>query len=90
MNNKMKLEVWDDDATKDEKIGTYYFNFKQFQGKSIGPRYANLYGPPLHAEGDYAAVMTKFGDKGSHYRGRILYGISSNDMDNPKSGTTDL
>jgi hypothetical protein len=58
--------------------------------KNIQPRWANLYGPPLHAEGEYADLMTKFGDKGSHYRGRILYSVMTMDHENPKSGTTDL
>lgn len=34
--------------------------------------------------------MTKFGDKGSTYRGRFLYSISTNNEENPKSGTTDI
>ena len=34
--------------------------------------------------------MTKFGDKGSTYRGRILYSVSTQNHENPKSGTTDL
>ena len=34
--------------------------------------------------------MTKFGDKGSTYRGRLLYGVTTHDEDNPKSGTKDL
>ena len=58
--------------------------------KSDGPRWANLYGPPLHAEDAYADLMTKFGDKGSHYRGRFLYGVTTHDEENPKSCTNDI
>ena len=79
MNNKIKVEVWDDDMGGDERVGTFYINFKQVQGKSSGPRWANLYGPPLAIEGEYADLMTKFGDKGSHYRGRVLYSVSTQD-----------
>lgn len=34
--------------------------------------------------------MTKFGDKGSTYRGRILYGVTTMDHENPKTAVTDL
>jgi hypothetical protein len=34
--------------------------------------------------------MTKFGEKGSTYRGRFLYTVISADDENPKSGTKDL
>lgn len=47
MNNKIKIEVWDDDPGRDERIGTYYLDFKKIQNKTTGPRWANLYGPPL-------------------------------------------
>ena len=77
MNNKIKVEFWDDDPLYDERVGTFYFNFKEIQNKNSGPRWANLYGPPLGASGDYADVMTKYNDKGSNYRGRFLYSISS-------------
>lgn len=90
MNNKIKVEVWDDDFAKDERVGTHYFNFKQLMNKNSGPRWANLYGPALTAEGSYADLMTKFGDKGSTYRGRFLYNIGSNDQENPKSLTQDI
>lgn len=55
-----------------------------------GARWANLYGPPLHAEGEEADKMTKFGDKGSTYRGRFLYNMSSKNEEAPKSGTKDI
>jgi len=29
MNSKIKVEIWDDDLTKDERVGTFYVNFKQ-------------------------------------------------------------
>lgn len=47
MNASIKLEIWDDDFGKDERVGTHYINFKQILNKSIAPRWANLYGPPL-------------------------------------------
>lgn len=34
--------------------------------------------------------MTKFGDKGSTYRGRVLYSVMSMDDENPKVGVKDL
>jgi len=34
--------------------------------------------------------MTKYGEKGSTYRGRLLYSIETHDDENPKSATTDL
>ncbi len=34
--------------------------------------------------------MTKFGDKGSTYRGRLLYSINSHDEEAPKAFTKDL
>jgi hypothetical protein len=77
MNTKICLECWDDDVGKDERVGTIYLNFKNIMNKSDGPRWANFYGPPLAVESDYADLMTKFGDKGSHYRGRALYSIMS-------------
>lgn len=45
MNNKIKIEIWDDDLTYDKRVGTHYINFKDIQDKSCGPRWANLYGP---------------------------------------------
>ena len=47
MNSKIKIEVWDDDLTKDERVGTFYVNFKQIMNSSVGPKWGNLYGPPL-------------------------------------------
>ena len=51
------------------------------------PKYANLYGPPaiLNEENDYADLMTKYGEKGSTYRGRFMYSVSTMDEENPKS-----
>jgi len=28
MNNKIKIEIWDDDIGSDERVGTHYLNFK--------------------------------------------------------------
>lgn len=47
MNSKIKIEIWDDDFVNDERVGTHYLNFKQVMNSSDGPRWANLYGPPL-------------------------------------------
>lgn len=90
MNNKIKCEIWDDDLLTDKRVGTWYVNFKQIQNKTWGPRWVNLYGPPLTAEGPVADMMTKFGDKGSAYRGRVLYSVTTHDDENPKCQTKDL
>jgi hypothetical protein len=90
MNNKIKLEVWDDDLYNDERVGTHYINFKQAMNKSDAPRWANLYGPQLFVEGDNAAAMTKYSDKGACYRGRILYAITTHDADKPISGMKEI
>ena len=90
MNTKIKCEIWDDDLLSDQRVGTWYINFKQIQNKSWGPRWVNLYGPQLTAEGDVADMMTKFGDKGSTYRGRVLYSVTTHDEENPKCYTKDL
>lgn len=52
MNNKIKLEIWDSDPLRDERVGTFYYNFKTIMNNDSGARWANLYGPPLHAEGE--------------------------------------
>lgn len=65
--------------TDNERVGTHYINFKEVHNHSTEPRWANLYGPPIHAEGDYADLMTKYGEKGSRYRGRFLYSITTHD-----------
>lgn len=90
MNSKIKVEIWDDDAVNDERVGTVYLNFKQIQDKNLPPKWVNFYGPSLTAEGEQADLMTKFGDKGAFYRGRMLYSVMSLNDDNPKSGTKDL
>lgn len=88
MNNKIKFEIWDKDPLSSDRVGTHYLTFKE--SMNTEPRWANLYGPPLHADSEYADLMTKFGDKGSHYRGRFLYSIQSHPEENPKCGTRDL
>jgi hypothetical protein len=90
MNNKIKIEIWDDDLDSDERVGTFYLEFPKFMNKNLEPRWANLYGPPLHATGDYADFMTKYNDKGSVYRGRVLYSVGSHNEDKPKSKAKDL
>lgn len=45
MNSKIKIEIWDDDLASDKRVGTHYINFKEIMNKSMGPRWANLYGP---------------------------------------------
>ena len=90
MNNKIKLEVWDDDVLSDERVGTHYINFKQVMNKAEAPRWANLYGPQLFVEGDAADAMTKYSDKGACYRGRVLYSITTEDADKPLSGKKDV
>jgi hypothetical protein len=90
MNNKIKVEIWDDDPGSDERVGTFYLNFKQILNKNSGPRWANLYGPPLDATGAYADLMTKYGEKGSVYRGRFLYSVSTQDEEKPKNGVKDI
>ena len=73
MNGNITCEIWDDDIGKDERVGTWYIPFKKWQGKKTPVTWSNLYGPSLTVGGDYADLMTKYGDKGSHYRGRILW-----------------
>ncbi len=90
MNGKMKCEIWDDDMYSDERVGTFYINFKQIKDKIINHKWVCLYGPPLGIEGEQADVMTKFPDKGSTYRGRVLYGIETHDEEKAKCEVKDL
>ena len=48
--------------------------------------FTKLYSPPaiLNEETEYADVMTKFGEKGSTYRGRMFYSVTTHDEENPK------
>ena len=57
----------------------------------FGPKWGNLYGPPLSGSGEFAEYMGMYGaTKGSHWKGRLLYQISSKDVKEPKSTVTDL
>jgi len=93
MNNQIKIEVWDDDLLNDERVGTHYINFNEVRGKQSALRWINLYGPPLlpgDVKNEYADLMTLQGDKGSTYRGRLLYSLSTEDSENPKTKTREL
>lgn len=94
MNNLVKVEVWDDNFLKDARVGTHYLKFKDIQNKNSGARWMNLYGPPLlsdFGDADYADLMTLQGaEKGSTYRGRLLYTVETKDSDNPLTGTREL
>lgn len=49
-------------------------------------RYINLYGPPLSVDNEQSNLMAMYGDElGSHYRGRLLYKISSYSENKPKT-----
>jgi hypothetical protein len=52
--------------------------------------WTNIYGPPLGVEGKQADFMTKYSDKGSIYRGRILWQIETYDQEGPKNQVKDL
>ena len=60
--------------------------------KTTGPRWANLYGPPLilNEETEASDAMTKFGEKGSTYRGRLFYSVTTMDDEKPRCVTKDL
>ena len=90
MNSRIKVEVWDDDLIKDERISSFYLSFKKIKDKKEAPRWENLYGPPIGAEGEVADMMTKFPDRGSTYRGRVLFAIETHNQMDPKSETLDL
>jgi hypothetical protein len=77
MNKLVKIEIWDDDFTKDQIVGIFHINFDDIYNKTMGPQWVNLYGPPLIVEEDneYSDLMICQGDKGSTYRGRLLYSV---------------
>ena len=51
----------------------------------------NLYGPPMEGRGPHADLMSLFGEQlGSHYRGRVLYSIKTENQREPKTETKDL
>ena len=76
---------------KNDQVGEFKLNFNEIQDKEIGPRWVNLYGPPMSGTGEWAQMMLDYGyDLGSHYRGRLLYAVSSMDNTNPKSSVEHL
>lgn len=78
---------------KDERVGTNYINFNEVRDKNMPLRWMNFYGPPIINDGgdnEYADLMTLHGDKGSTYRGRLLYKVSTKDDENPRTFTKEL
>jgi len=82
MRKNVHVELWDwDFIGSNDRIATFRFNFhKLLEGDGHeGPKWVNLYGPNPYAtenmiEGNnYADYMTKHTEKGSHYRGRLLF-----------------
>ena len=90
MNNKIKIGIWDGDLVNDERAGTFYVMFKEISKNPLPPTWVNLYGPPRALENDYADLMSLYGEKGSHYVGRVLYEISSHNEELPKTEVIDL
>jgi hypothetical protein len=94
MNNMIKVEMWDDNMLSDERVGTFCLNFNDIKNQSFGPRWINFYGPPVLPADDlkkeYADLMTLQGEKGSTYRGRMLYSIETQNSENPRTIRKDL
>jgi len=72
----VNFEVFDRDRLKkDEMVGCFKICFRDvYLREDLPPQWSNIYGPPIYGKGNYADLMTLYGDSyGSHYRGRILY-----------------
>jgi len=66
-------------------IGQFKIPFHMVRDKITAPRWANLYGAPLSGKDQHALLMNLYGEQyGSHYRGRIMYSITTGYSRDPK------
>jgi hypothetical protein len=97
--NKSKyvfLELWNyNKVEKDDLIGVVVVDFADMYNRgSIGPKFGHIYGPPRKgrdADRPYATEMVLYGhEKGSHFRGRLLYKASCCPANSPKTKSVPL
>ena len=83
----INLEVWDYKfkLMEDDLLGIGRISFRDIKEKERKIRWANIYGPPMSAQkGEMYDLMTLYGDQlGSNYRGRIMYGGTTQFANDP-------
>ncbi|EGR29640.1 hypothetical protein IMG5_151880 [Ichthyophthirius multifiliis] len=84
---QITISVYDRDiGSEDDLVGQFKIDFNKIQGKKPIPQWQNLYGAPVCASGQHADLMNFYGSTlGSHYRGRLLYSVTSYNKNNPKT-----
>ena len=93
-SSKIRISVWDQDILNtDNKFGTCVQNFldvKALRGKSLGPRWYNLYGAPQGVDyiSDVRSRMNAFPNSASTWNGRVLLGfrLEANKNDDAEAG----
>jgi hypothetical protein len=68
-------------------LGSFKISFGDIREKDLPARWGNLYGAPFKVrDAEQGSLMNLYGEeRGSHYRGRLLYKVTSHFEREPKS-----
>lgn len=84
MGGRLLFNVWDDDLSGDEIVGSFTLNAKDIMGKKKGMMFwKNIYGAPLNGSGTHATNMNENPDAASFWKGRILMQVDAYKCDKP-------
>ncbi|KAL4431869.1 hypothetical protein ABPG74_012681 [Tetrahymena malaccensis] len=91
-SKQITIQVYDKDiGSDDDLVGQLKINLADIMYKKHLPKWGNLYGSPVTAQGKDADLMNFYGQTmGSHYRGRLLYSCSSYNKKDPRTSTKQL
>ena len=96
VTDRMLLEIMDHGTIIDEQFGSIVLSIKKLMAmfKESGTTslymWENIYGAPDDTKGDVAEKMNDNPEMASHWRGRMLLEISSEECDKPKKGVEKL
>jgi len=86
VSGRVKVAIWDHDlGSKDDFVGELFFEFEEImKGKLEKLFWANIYGSPPGALGDWAIKMSSEPELATFWRGRVLLSLKAEEMDKPE------